>query len=127
VAWQGDVRVLRTFWKTKPAEVAEAPSPTPTDREAQAYATWKAAEIVLADACMALNRFRLTHPQHVPVKRIGNDTWIQQTPNDPQLLALSSAENRARFDRDQKQQAWSLLHKQLHPDMAHVGGVKVQP
>ena len=114
------------FW-TKRTEDVEAPAPTPADLEAQTYAAWKAAEIVLADACMALNRFRLTNLQHVPVKRIGDDTWIRLTPNDPQLLALSSTESRARFDRDQKQQAWSVLHKQLHPDAVHVAGVKVSP
>jgi hypothetical protein len=128
VALQGESRVLRHFWKTNPTEV-EAPALSLAGREAEARAAWKAAEVVLTDACTALNGFRTTHPEHRLVKLIGDDTWIQFKPNDPELIRLSSAENHARFDRDQKQNAWSKLKQELDQlngkESVHVAGVRV--
>jgi hypothetical protein len=111
------------LWK-KPTEV-QAPALSLSGREAEARRAWKEAEAALADACTALNRFRVTHPAHIPVKRIGNDVWLQFMPNDPELLKLSSAENRARFDRDSKQRIWSDLYRELHPDTPYVAGQRV--
>jgi hypothetical protein len=122
VALQGESRVLR-LWKNK--LTIEAPAVSLSDREVEARRAWKEAEAALADACLALNRFRVTHPAHIPVKRIGNDVWLQFSPNDPELLKLSSAENRARFDRNQKQQAWAILYRELHPEERHIAGVRV--
>jgi hypothetical protein len=112
------------FWKTKPTDV-EAPASSLAEREAEARRAWKAAEIVLTDACTAFYRFRLTNPAHVPVKKIGDQIYVQFLPNDPDLIRLSSTENRARFDRDQKQQAWAILYRELHPEETHIAGVKV--
>ena len=112
-------------WFKEPPAPVSPQSTTDEDRLAELYRDWKAAEVVLADANLALNRFRTTHPQHQPVKPIGDDLWIQLVPDDPELLRLTSAENRARFDRDVKQRAWAILHKELHPDDAHVAGAKV--
>jgi hypothetical protein len=123
VALQGESRVLR-LWKTKPTEV-EAPALSLSDREVEARRAWKEAETALADACLALNRFRLTHPQHIPIKKIGDATWIQFTPNDPELIRLSSAENRARFDRNAKQKFWADLYRELHPETRYVAGQRV--
>jgi hypothetical protein len=114
--------VLR-LWKNKPT--IEAPAVSLSDREVEAHRAWKAAEILLADACLALNHFRLTHPAHLPVKQIGDQIYIQFLPNDPELIRLSSTENRARFNRDQKQQAWAILYRELHPEETHIAGVKV--
>ena len=111
------------LWKNKPT--VEAPAVSLSDREVDARRAWKAAEVALADACLALNHFRLTHPQHIPVKRIGNDVWLQFTPNDPELLKLSSAENRARADRDAKQRFWADLYRELHPETRYVAGQRV--
>ena len=130
MALQGESRVLRTLWKTKPTEAVEAPAVSLSGREAEAHAAWKAAEVVLTDACTALNGFRTTRPEHRPLKLIGDATWIQFKPADPELIRLSSAENRARFDRDQKQNAWSKLKEEADrlngKETVHVGGVAVR-
>jgi hypothetical protein len=114
------------WFRKAPAAVPE-PKATTTliDQMAEAHAAWKLAEVKLADACTALNRFRVTHPAHIPVKRIGNDVWLQFTPNDPELLKLSSAENRARADRDAKQKLWADRYRELHPEEIHIAGVRV--
>jgi hypothetical protein len=124
------------FGFSKPP-VIEVPTPSPAlahqqqteqlaDRVAQAHASWKQAEVVLADACLELNHFRTTHAAHVPLKKIGDQVYFQLTPNDPELIRLSSAENHARNDRDQKQQAWAILHRELHPEETHIAGVRVR-
>lgn len=113
------------FRRTPRAPVVEPEITTLADREAEAHAAWKTAEVILTDCCTALNRFRLTHPEHVPVKRIAGQICVQLKPDDPELIALSSAESRARFDRDVKQRAWAVLHKELHPDAVHVAGVRM--
>ena len=123
MALPGESRVLR-LWNTKPTEV-EAPALSLSDREVEARRAWKEAETALADACLALNRFRLTHPQHIPIKKIGDATWIQFNPGDPELIRLSSAENHARFDRDAKQKLWADVYRELHPEEVHIAGVKV--
>ena len=113
------------FLRPKSAVIPPAPPPlTLADRVAQAHAAWELAEVKLADACTALNRFRATHPAHIPVKRIGNDVWLQFTPADPRLIALSSAENHARTDRDNKQRIWSDLYRELYPETRYVAGVR---
>jgi hypothetical protein len=123
VALPGESRVLRR-WKNKPTEV-EAPVFSLSEREIEARRAWKESEVALADACLALNRFRVTHPAHIPVKRIGNEVWLQFTPADPELIALSSAENRARTNRDNKQRMWADLYRELHPETRYVAGQRV--
>jgi hypothetical protein len=117
------------WFKKTPAPVAE-PFITPELQLAEAYAAWKHAEVVLTDACSALNRFRLTHPAHVPIKRIGDQIYVQLTPNDSELIALSSAENHARIDRDNKLDVWSKLKEKLDQsngkESVHVAGVLVR-
>jgi hypothetical protein len=116
--------------KSSPVIETSLPLPTPADPLVEAHKELKAAEIAFADACHALAHFYATHPQHVPIKRIGDGIWIQITPEDPELRALTSQENHARNDRANKLDAWSKLKEKLDQlngkETVHVAGALIR-
>ena len=117
------VNLLKKLW-TPVAPVA--PAPAATDPVADALREFQIADREYKSACDALSYFYSSHPEHVPLKRVGNDVWFTVKPEDPALRALTNRENRARHNRAVKMQRWSDLKEQhASQESKHVAGVRM--
>ena len=115
--------MLRNFWKTKPTEVVEAPSPTPADLEAQAHAEYVEANRVWLDAWTAIRGFYARHDREHGRKYVGDNAY-QQLTIDPELTVIASRENHARIARDKALDRWSKL-KPKPNETVFIAGVQV--
>jgi len=109
-------------WLSKPPEVV--PQLAATDPVADALREFQVADAEYKAACDALSYFYSANPQHIPLKRVGNEVWFTVKPEDPELRALTGRENRARHDRAVKMQRWSDLKERQSQESRHVAGVR---
>jgi hypothetical protein len=120
------VRVL--FWKTaKPTEIVAPATSTPADLLSQVHRELKIAEAEFAAAHLATNNFLVQHPEHLPVKTVGDKVFLTFKPGDPEFQRLQSRENAAIANRAKAMARWSELRKKVDSrESQHVAGVRVR-
>lgn len=126
MALQGESRVLRYFWK-KPTEAAEAPaSSTPADLLSQAHRELKIAEVEFASAHLATNNFLVQHPEHLPLKTVGDQIYLTFKPGNPEFQRLQSRENAAIAARAKAMARWSDVKEKMDSrETRYIAGVRV--
>ena len=116
------------FWKTaKPTEIVAPASSTPADLLSQAHRELKIAEAEFAAAHLATNNFLVAHPEHLPVKTVGDKVYLTFKPGDPELQRLRSRENAATVNRAKAMAHWSELKGKMDSRQSrHIAGELVR-
>jgi hypothetical protein len=117
--------VSRMKWFFKPAPVVmETEITTPADLLNDALCALRLAEVEFTEAHLAVNNFLVQHPEHLPVKEVGDKTYLTFKPGDPEFQRLQSRENAAITARSNAMARWSALKEKVDSrESRHIAGV----
>jgi hypothetical protein len=114
------------FLRSKSAIVEPLASSTPEDLLLEAHKDLRAAEAEFAAAHFATNNFLLHHPEHLPLKTVGDQIYLTFKPGNPEFQRLQSRENAAIVNRARAMARWSDLKEKVNPrESKHIAGVRV--